>query len=121
MIRSIPLRTHLSVTALALAGSLMTLSIALSPAYAGAAAAPALEVKVGDLDLDKPAGVAVLYERLQFAARKVCGPSSVTGSRLSLREQRSCVISAVDNAVHRLDKPALTAYHQAHASDTQKT
>lgn len=119
MIRSITLRTQFSLAALALAGSLMTLSIALSPAHA--ADAPALKVKIGDLDLDKPAGVAVLYERLQFAASKICGPESITGSRLSVREQRDCLKSTVDNAVRNIDKPLLTAYHQAHAGDSRKS
>ena len=105
--------------ALALAGSLFALSLA----QAGAPEAPALEVKIGDLDLDKPAGVEVLYKRLQFAAHKVCGPSNVTGTRISVREQQACAKAAVDNAVHQLNKPALTAYHESHAAkgDAQKT
>ncbi len=99
--------------ALALAGSMFALSIS-QAAQAGAPAAPALQVKIGDLDLEKPAGVEALYQRLQFAAQKVCGPSSVTGTRISMREQKACVNSAVENAVHQINKPALTAYHESH-------
>jgi len=108
--------------ALALAGSLFALSFA-ATAHAGAPAAPALEVKVGDLDLNNPAGVSKLYRRLQIAAQKVCGPSEATGTRLVSREQRACVTDAVDGAVRQLNRPALTAYHQSHAAkrETEKS
>ena len=90
---------------------------------AAVAAAPALEVKVGDLDLTHPAGITILYQRLQFAAQQVCGPSAITGSRLGDRDQPSCVKAAVDDAVRQLDRPALTVLHRSHAgqSDTERS
>lgn len=108
--------------ALALAGSMFALSLT-PAAQAGAPATPALQVKIGDLDLEKPAGVEVLYQRLQYAAQKVCGPSSITGTRISLREQKACATSAIDNAVRQINRAALTAYHESHAAkgDAQKT
>jgi UrcA family protein len=108
--------------ALTLAGSMFALSFA-AAVPAGAPAAPSLEVKIGDLDLDNPAGVTKLYKRLQIAAQKVCGPSDVTGTRLGLRDQKACVTAAVDGAVRQLNRPALTAFHESHAAkrETEKT
>jgi UrcA family protein len=70
------------------------------------------KVEFGDLNLERPDGIARLYARLEGAAEAVCHP--LNGS--SLRERmlwRDCVSDAVGNAVAELDRPALTARHLA--------
>ena len=121
MIRSISRPLFSPILAATLGGLLLAGALAALPAHAGTA--PGLQVKVGDLDLTHPAGVAILYKRLQFAAQQVCGPSVVTGSRIESSPQKACVKDAVDNAVRQIDRPALTAYHRSHAaqSDTARS
>ena len=102
--------------ALVVSGLLLATALTSSAAWAATpAAAPGLQVKVGDLDLSHPAGIEILYRRLRFAAQQVCGPSDLTGTRLGTRDQQNCVKAAIDNAVRQLDRPALTAYHRSHA------
>jgi UrcA family protein len=124
MKRSIARPLIAPAAALALSGLLLATALVSFPAQAGApATAPALQVKVGDLDLTRPAGIAILYQRLQFAAQQVCGPSGVTGTRLRDRDWQNCINAAVENAVRQLDRPALTAYHRSHAgqNDTERS
>jgi UrcA family protein len=104
---------------LALRGLLLATAFTSMSLHAGEPAAAALKVTVGDLDLTKPAGIEILYQRLQYAARQVCGPSGVTGTRLRDRDWDNCVHAAVDNAVRQIDRPALTAYHRAHAGESR--
>ncbi len=120
MIRSIARPLFSPVVPLAIGGLLLAAAFTSLPAHADA---PALRVKVGDLDLSHAAGVAILYQRLQFAAQEVCGPSSVTGSRLGVSAHQACVNDAVENAVQQLNRPALTAYHRSHTgqSDTERS
>jgi UrcA family protein len=60
-------------------------------------------VRFGDLDLDKPAGLATLHARLRQAAIQVCGD---TGSRLSQWvEHRNCRNQALADAIARLPAP----------------
>jgi len=98
---------------------LLVTSLFALPAHAGTPAAPALQVKIGDLDLTRPEGVEVLYRRLQFAAHQVCGASTVTGTRISSREWQSCVDAAVGNAVQQLNRPALSAFHRSQTRRTE--
>ena len=110
--------------ALALGGLLVATALTSLPAQAGSSdSTAALTVQVGDLDLNHSTGIATLYQRLQVAAKHVCGPREVTGSHLEARDWQSCVDAAVENAVRQLDRPALTAYHQSHAgrSETERS
>ena len=116
MIRSISRPLFSPVVAATLGGLLLAGALTALPAHADA---PALQVKVGDLDLTHPAGVAILYKRLQFAAQQVCGPSVVTGSRIDSSPQKACVKDAVENAVRQIDRPALTAYHRSHSGQSE--
>jgi UrcA family protein len=68
-------------------------------------------VGFADLDLTRPAGVAVLYQRIRAAAREVCQPLSERD--LTLRAaSRSCVEDAIDQAVGDIHSPTLSRYHQ---------
>jgi UrcA family protein len=77
-----------------------------------------ITVRFGDLNLEQPAGVAVLYRRLRHAAEHVCGEPERPGEATISVAWRACVAQAVERAVVTVDRPALTAYHREHtASD----
>lgn len=77
-------------------------------------------VHFADLNIDQPAGAAVLYRRIQFAAERVCGEPKLPGSFIVSPFWRRCVAQAIDRAVVGVDRPALTAYHRAHAAPTDR-
>jgi UrcA family protein len=68
-------------------------------------------VRFADLDLSRPAGVAVLYQRIRVAAREVCQPLSEHDLML-LAASRACVRDAIDHAVDDIHSPTLSRYHQ---------
>lgn len=106
----------------AIAASLAVAMLSTAPALADSAS-PTVSVRFDDLNLDGAAGVARLYQRLHFAAEKVCGPREATGSRLASLDWQKCVATAVDHAVKAVDRPAVTAYHLArlHPTDAKQT
>ncbi len=71
-------------------------------------------VRYADLDLAQPQDVKILYHRIRRAADLACGERELTGAHLPLPSWSSCVSAAVDAAVVRVDRPALSAYHRAH-------
>jgi len=73
-------------------------------------------VHFGDLNVDRPAGAAVLYRRIRHAAEGVCGERRDPGTQMISSQWRSCVAQAIDRAVVSLDRPALTAYHRLQAA-----
>jgi UrcA family protein len=75
-------------------------------------------VRFADLDLNQSKDVQILYHRINLAAGFACGQRELTGSRLPLPSWEHCVAAAVDSAVLRLDRPALSAYHRTHTTDT---
>ena len=71
-------------------------------------------VSYADLNLDKQAGAAKMYQRLRGAARRVCAPlEGRHGVEMQLRE---CVDEAVARAVAQIDRPALTSLHRSKQS-----
>lgn len=86
-------------------------------ALAGPAAAldretQTVSVFYGDLNLDNPAGAAVLYSRFERAAVQACGGQP--SGRTALMEQRGfrdCVAAAMEDAVSRLDRITVTALY----------
>ena len=82
---------------------------------AGASAAEvshSLSVHYADLNLDRPADVAALYHRIAVAAQDICVPRLLTGSHLPEPGYQLCFDDAVTHAIARVDRPALSAYHQ---------
>jgi UrcA family protein len=74
---------------------------------------PAWKVSFADLDLSQMDGAKKLYQRLDFAARKVCAatePSS-DADLIRLQHWRTCTRDAVSRAVVTLDRTTLTAYY----------
>ena len=72
------------------------------------------KVSYSDLNIDKQSGAEVLYRRLQTASKRVCGVESIgnAGSVRKVMEQRRCYKNALDEAVAKIDSPALTRLHQ---------
>jgi UrcA family protein len=108
---------HILVSAVLLAGAVAAL-----PSQAATPDGP-LSVKVdySDLNLSHPAGVKVLYTRIQSAAQKVCAPLS--GNRdLSLADAwAQCLSDAVSGAVQSVDQPALTSVYEEKTGKTIPT
>ncbi|MHB8476153.1 MAG: UrcA family protein [Steroidobacteraceae bacterium] len=69
---------------------------------------PSKTVRYGDLDISNPEGAKALYHRIRAAARDVCGLSTA-GDPLQRVAMQSCVDTAIDNAVRKVDAPALTS------------
>src|SRR5262245_7994061 len=83
-------------------------------------AGPSVVVKFGDLDLSRPEEAAVLYSRLQHAARAVCPTLNPLRDLDRLEIARDCYNDALARAVHGVDQgsfartydhAAFTAYH----------
>ena len=62
-------------------------------------------VRFADLNLAVAQDVAELYRRIEYTARKVC--------RDHVRDREECTRRAVSNAVVKIDRPALTAFHRS--------
>jgi UrcA family protein len=69
-------------------------------------------VKFGDLNLERPEGIAVLYQRLQTAATQVCQPANPRDPG-SMANSRGCVAGATARAVGSVNIPALTSYYKS--------
>ncbi len=72
---------------------------------------PTETVKFQDLNVDSPAGVAMLFQRIHSAAKRVC---NVDGDRDLARAQQAttCASEAEARAVALVNSPPLTAYYQ---------
>jgi UrcA family protein len=72
---------------------------------------PSIRVNYGDLNLQAPAGVEMLYKRIDSAAKEVC---AFAGDReLSiLTFKRNCVASSESGAIKQAHNEALSAYYQ---------
>lgn len=95
------------------AAALITLGV-FPQAYAGKynVETVTVTVKFGDLDLNKPAGISELYNRIRGAADKACG-SRPSGQGLWFQNNfRECREIAVADAVTRINRGPLTALHQ---------
>lgn len=73
---------------------------------------PAMTVRFADLDLAKPQDVAALYRRIRSAARLVCNAAGVPWDVRQVRNWTRCFNRAVEEAVLRVDRPALTALYR---------
>jgi UrcA family protein len=72
------------------------------------------KVTYSDLDVQKDDGAQVLYRRLQQASKRVCGVESikVAGSVRIYAQKQECYRDTLDEAVAKVDNPALTAIHE---------
>jgi UrcA family protein len=74
---------------------------------------PTMTVSFAELDITKPAGLQVLYRRIENAAKIVCGVDSPPQALARTRQARECYKTAVDDAVRQINRPTLTALHRA--------
>jgi UrcA family protein len=74
-------------------------------------APPQRIVKFGDLNLNHPEGVKVLYNRLAQASYAVCHTMPSTPYMTGSKAMRKCVQEALDRAVTDVNNRNLTAYY----------
>lgn len=74
---------------------------------------PAVEVPLTDLNLSHSEGVVELYQRLQAAARQVCGSQDfrIVGSLKIVHLHKQCYGQALNTAVQTIDNPQLSELH----------
>lgn len=75
-----------------------------APVYGGPDGISRATVRFADLNLAASKDVAELYRRIEYAARKVCIEHH--------RDRELCTRRAVSNAVLKIDRPSLTAFHR---------
>ena len=70
-------------------------------------------VSYADLNLENEEGVRVLYQRLRYASKKVCGGESLRhgGSIIMKSSRLQCYREALSNAVDKFDNADLTRIH----------
>jgi UrcA family protein len=96
------------------------LTCSLATVCAAAETDPAqITVKFADLNVSNPQGAAVLYARIQRAARLVC--QSFDGRDLRSKGQMdACALKAIADAVTKVGQPALfDAYNARHSQSTR--
>jgi UrcA family protein len=92
----------------------LALATAVLFAFAAASTVPANEqarsetVKFTDLNVDSPAGVQALYDRIHAAAKRVCSDSDP----LQHVAEVSCSRKAEARAIEKLSLPQLTAFYK---------
>src|SRR5262245_3548933 len=102
-----------------LAGAVTALMLSVSTA---AIAAPAgkgdirkITISYAELDLSKPAGARVLYQRIERAALEVCNNFAEPFSEMRAKKS-SCFEDAVANAVTDVNREQLYAIHRDHVT-----
>ncbi len=105
---------HTSRTAVMGVVTALMLGIA-STAFASSAAGStrSIAVSYGELDLSRPAGAQVLYQRIERAALTVCNNFSEPFSEMHTKAS-ACYQNAVANAVAYVNSPQVFAIYQAH-------
>jgi UrcA family protein len=95
-------------------GSIAASSMAFaSTLYAANAPADAIAhqttVQFADLNLDRAADVALLYQRISLAAEQVCRQRALNGADVLSPRYDQCVADTVDKAVASVNRASLTA------------
>lgn len=70
-------------------------------------------VSYGDLNLKNDAGAKALYQRIRFAARKVCTLDNEPSFGLQSLERQQCIYQAIDVAVRKVNTPSVWAMYRA--------
>jgi UrcA family protein len=71
-------------------------------------------IHLGDLKLDRPADVAVMYQRINLAAEQVCRQRALNGSDVISPAHAHCVADTVEKVVANIDRAPLTAFSRQH-------
>jgi UrcA family protein len=89
----------------------MSVTSALYAANASTDAIPdRMTVRLGDLNLDRPADVAQMYERISLAAEQVCHQRALNGSYVLSPRYERCVTDTVEKVVASINRAPLTAF-----------
>lgn len=72
------------------------------------------KVTYSDLNIQKEAGATVLYRRLQYASKRVCGVESIknAGGIRAVSLQQRCYRETLDTAVAEIGNATLTGIHE---------
>jgi len=97
-----------SLPELAVAALLCVLGSA--PTWAGPGGARSITVSFRDLDISRTEGAKTLYQRIQSAAREVCGHPGA--DLIEAQVWRACYRNATADAVRKVNSPLLTAVHR---------
>lgn len=109
--KSFRFRVPLAATVLALAATIAGAQTAAAEQAGSIRETRSLRIGFSDLDLREPRAVAVLYERLQRAARAVCGRPDIRD--LARRDDwQRCRTDALDAAVAQVGDARLAALHR---------
>lgn len=103
------LNTLIAVTALT-AGALAAGSLTTIARAASTTESPSMTVFYGDLDINTVRGAAVLYQRISLAAETVCRDLGHGRQLTLLSRYKSCLRSAISDAVAYVNHSALTEY-----------
>jgi UrcA family protein len=71
-------------------------------------------VRIADLNLDRAADVAVLYERINLAAQQVCHQRALNGAYVLSPRYDQCVGDTVDKVIASINRVSLTAFARQH-------
>lgn len=73
-----------------------------------------LTVKYGDLDVSRPEGSTVLYNRIRAAAQRVCAPLEGGGAGLAANKRLTgCIDKAISDAVKTVPQSVRLASRQS--------
>ena len=72
-----------------------------------------IAVSYEDLNLENSVGLDSLYQRVEWAARNVCGVENFKVSLDIVRKNRECVSQSIDHAIGQIGDARLTALHQS--------
>lgn len=103
------LKTLRAITALT-AGALAAGSLTTIARAASTTEPSSMTVFYGDLDINTVRGAAALYQRISFAAETVCRDLGPGRQLTLLSRHKSCVRSAIGDAVAYVNHSALTEY-----------
>ena len=88
--------------------------VALPAAYAADSSIDAVHgrivVHLGDLNLDRPGDVAVMYRRINAAAEQVCHQRALNGSYVISPSYDHCVTDTVEKVVAGINREPLTSF-----------
>jgi UrcA family protein len=105
----------MSLRARIVLGSIAAFSMSFaSTLYAADGSADSIQrqstVHFADLNLDRSADVAVLYERISQAAEQVCRQRALNGADVVSPRFDQCVADTVEKAVAKVNRASLTAF-----------
>lgn len=104
-----------SMVSLILCSSALLLPLAAGATTPSADAPVRVVVHVSDLNLKTDEGARVLYGRLRNGARTACGDPDVRDME-RLAQARTCMRSALQEAVAAVGSPTLSDLHRRHGS-----